>query len=587
MRAEGLNLHSRLCEHLALIYPASRHGLLAGQLLEAMQLPLDCPSPQGRRNLWDQRDSVLITYGNSIVNSGQRPLQTLHHFLRAELTEVFSAVHILPFFPHSSDDGFAVMDYLSVNPALGEWEDISAIAADYQLMADLVINHASSRSRWFDNFKKRVDPGRDYFVEADPAADYSAVVRPRSTPLLNTVQTADGERHVWCTFSPDQVDLNFSNPRVLLEFAGIIRRYLERGVQCFRMDAVAFLWKQAGTDCMHLPQTHAIIKLLRTLIEHHSPEAVVVTETNVPNRENLVYFGNADEAHLIYNFSLPPLVLYTLLSGNCRHLKNWMMSMPPAQWGTAYLNFIASHDGIGLRPLDGLLSEQEKQQLLDCMRGFGGRITMRRAREGNLKPYEINIALFDAMRGTMAGGADDLHRARFLCAHLIMLALEGIPALYINSLFAAENDYRRLEHTGHNRSINRHRWRKEELLAALADPDRHHRPIFDYLRRCLRIRRAQPAFHPNAAQLTLHLGDSIFAFWRQSISRNQSIFCLNNVTAQTRRVSLSAINLIGTDRWWDLLSGEECNQLDAKLSLAPYQCVWLSNLDQAGLTGLV
>ncbi len=575
----GPDLHHRLCEHLALLYPAHDPALLAGQLLDAMGLARDCPSPEPRRNLWDQGDSVLITYGNSVVEPHRRPLQTLHDLLQTELTGVVSAVHILPFFPYSSDDGFAVMDYLSVDPALGEWEDVSAIAADCQLMADLVLNHASTRSHWFENFKRGADPGRDYFIEADPRADHSAVVRPRSTPLLRGVRTAAGERHVWCTFGPDQADLNFANPQVLLEFAGIIRSYLDRGVQWFRLDAVAFLWKQPGSSCMHLPQTHAIIKLLRTLIEHHSPDVRVVTETNVPNRENLAYFGDADEAHLIYNFSLPPLVLYTLLSGDCQHLESWMMSMPPARPGTAYLNFIASHDGIGLRPLDGLLREEERQQLLDCMAGFGGRITMRRAREGGLKPYEINISLYDALQGTLTGAADGMNTRRYLCAHLIMLALEGIPALYINSLFGARNDYRRLRHTGHNRAINRHIWQREELQAALADPGLHHGPVFKALCRYLRIRRAQPAFHPNAAQLTLHLGNSVFAFWRQSSCREQSIFCLNNVTATPQRIDLGDLNLIGTDRWWDLLQGDELTLAAAELELAPYQSVWLSNLN--------
>lgn len=576
--AARTELRRRLGEHLAIIYPSEDAQALVELLLQRSGLDQRCHQPEPHRNHWDQADNLLITYGDSIVEEGVPPLQTLRRFMNEYLEGVVSGIHILPFFPYSSDDGFSVMNYRQVNPALGEWEDISALGRDFRLMSDLVLNHASARSRWFDNFRKRVDPGKDYFFEAKPDQDLSLVVRPRSSPLLTGVETEDGTRYVWCTFSADQVDLNFANPDVLLEFAEIVRDYLERGVRLLRMDAVAFLWKEPGTPCVHLPQTHEIIKLLRTLIEHHTPDALVVTETNVPNRENLTYFGNANEAHLIYNFSLPPLLVYTLVSGNCRFLKTWMMSMPPAQAGTTYLNFIASHDGIGLRPLEGLLQPEAIEELLDSMREFGARVTTRRTPDGNDKPYEINVSLFDALQGTMSKGRDLLQVDRFVCAHAIMLALEGIPAIYVHSLLGTENDQRRVEHTGSNRSINRHIWQFAEVRAALVDNTRHHRRVFERLSALLRLRSLQRAFHPNATQFTLHLGTEVFAFWRQSVDRRQSIFCLYNITSREQMLNLSDINLIGTDCWRDLISGEEYDDLGSQLELAPYQALWLTNL---------
>ena len=570
-------LEHRVREHLAFIYPALDDDSYLSQLIAEMSLGRNLQIPASHHNNWDETDNILITYGNSIMNNDELPLHTLHKFLNDHLKDNIKSVHILPFFPFSSDDGFSVMDYLEVNPSLGEWEDIEAIGKDYRLMSDLVLNHMSSRSRWFDNFKKRVDPGKDYFAEANPTDDYSAVVRPRNSSLLNKIETADGERHVWCTFSPDQVDLNFKNPQVLLEFVKIIRKYLNHGVAIFRLDAVAFLWKEPGTPCIHLQQTHEIIKLLRTLIEHFFPEVVLICECNVPNRENLTYFGNANEAHIIYNFSLPPLLLYTLLSGDCRHLKTWVMSMPPAQSGTAYLNFIASHDGIGLRPLDGLINDSDRDQLVETIKNFGGKITMRRAREGYDKPYELNIALFDALKGTIASGEDEWGLERFICAHVIMLALEGIPAVYIQSLFGSRNDYRRLEHTGRNRSINRHIWQVDDLEQTLADKDSTHARVFDELNRLIDIRKQQSAFHPNATQFTLHLGTEVFAFWRQSMSRNQSIFCLSNVTDQIQLINLTDINLISTDSWRDLINDENIADLGSQLHLQPYQTLWISN----------
>lgn len=571
----GLQL--RLREHLAVIYPDEDHAHLSERMLNVMGLAIDTPSPEPHRNLWDEADNILITYGDSVMDGNETPLRTLHRFLTTYLKDTIRGVHILPFFPYSSDDGFSVMDYSVVNPALGDWDDVTAIARDFHLMSDLVLNHASARSRWFDNFKKRKDPGKDFFVEADPSADLSAVVRPRNSPLLSTVETEDGIRYVWCTFSEDQVDLNFANPEVLLEFAGIIRQYLESGVRVFRLDAVAFLWKEVGTSCVHLPETHEIIKLYRTLIEHHTPDAIVITETNVPNRENLTYFGNANQAHVIYNFSLPPLLVHTLLDGDCRHLKTWMMSMPPAQSGTAYLNFIASHDGIGLRPLDGLLETSEIDRMLECLRGFGGMVTMRRAREGFDKPYEINISLFDALQGTIDGGRDVYQADRFICAHAIMLGLEGIPAFYIHSLIGTENDYQRVENTGRARTINRHIWHDTELQAALEDDSRHHKAVFTMLTRLINLRSLQPAFHPNATQFTMHLGTKIFAFWRQSMDRRQSIFCIYNITIEQQTVRLADINLTGTDEWKDLIGGQMFEDVKGELLLEPYQPVWLTN----------
>lgn len=570
-------LHHKLATMLDVVYPAIDTDFFADQLLKTMGLAADTPAPPAHQNNWDESDVMLITYADTVQRQGEKPLQTLNRFLDDCLKDTLSAVHILPFFPYSSDDGFSVMDYLAVNESHGDWEDIERIAGDYKLMADLVINHMSARSRWFENFKKRIDPGKDYFFEARPSDDLSAVVRPRTSPLLNVVQTDDGERYVWCTFSEDQVDLNFANPQVLNEFVGIIRYYLERGVTIFRLDAVAFLWKEVGTPSIHLQQTHELIKILRLLIEHHTPESVVITETNVPNRENLTYLGNANEAHVIYNFSLPPLLINTLVTGNCRHLKTWLMSMPPAQMGTTYLNFVASHDGVGLRPTDGLLTEEEKLRLINTMESFGGKVSYRRTPDGKDQPYEMNVALFDALKGTAERGADHWQLHRFICAHTIMLALEGIPAFYIHSLLGTENDHERVENTGRLRSINRGQWGLDTLEAELADPLSHHHKVFTELKRLIAIRRKQPAFHPNATQFTLHLGLQLFGFWRQSMRRDQSIFCIHNITDEVQQVSLGDINLIGTDQWQDLITGLKIDDLSGSLTLKPYQSVWLSN----------
>lgn len=577
LHPKAQRVRQRVALHVAEIYGAEQTEVITDQLFEAANMSEQSSAVAPGTSKWDESDVLMITYANSIVQDGKSALQSLRNFLTRELKSIVSGVHILPFMPYSSDDGFSVIDYYAVNPELGTWADIQAIGKDFTLMADLVVNHCSSQSQWFQNFLEDRDPGRDYFVDGAPYADLSKVIRPRSSPLLNRVQTVKGEREVWCTFSADQVDLDFSNPQVLLEIVRIIRHYIAMGIRYFRLDAVAFLWKASGTSCVHLPQTHELIKLLRLVIENLEPSAVIVTETNVPNRENLSYFGNDNEAHLIYNFSLPPLLLHALLSGDCRHLKTWMMSMPPARRGRAYLNFIASHDGIGLRPAEGLLSAAELDALMEVVRESGGEISMRCTPEGDLKPYEANISLFSAMQRTVAGGIDGLQIERFICAHTIMLALEGLPAIYVHSLLGTENDRTGMATTGHARSINRYKWPARGLQDALDDPERHHRQVFDTIKCLIRIRRDQAAFHPNATQYTLHFGNQIFAFWRESLNRDQSIFALHNVSDQPQTISLVELNLIATESWSDLISGQVYDDLEGTIDLPPYGCVWISN----------
>ena len=606
-----LQLQQRVAQQLSTIYADIKLSVsieaLAAELISTMRLTDQLHTPTPQINHWSEKDTILITYGDSILNQDEKPLQTLHRFLQGYCADTISSVHILPFFPYSSDDGFSVIDYASVNEALGDWHDIKQIAQSYHLMSDLVINHCSSRSKWFDNFIRGEGTGYDYFYtaatyslsnaavstntdksdERDDSYDIETVVRPRTSPLFRSTQTASGEQQVWCTYSHDQVDLDFSNPKVLINFVSIIRQYLDNGVKIFRLDAIAFLWKKAGTPCINLPETHEMVRLLRTLIEHARPDAVIITETNIPNKENLTYFGNGNEAHCIYNFALPPLLVNTLITGNCQYLKQWMMSMPPAQNGTAYFNFIASHDGIGLRPAEGLLSEQEINQLVTTMQAFGGEISWRTVTtetknnassqtKEQRKPYELNITLYDALQGTTAG-RDEWGHLRFICAHTIMFALEGIPGIYIHSLLGTSNDYKKLQHTSHNRAINRHRWQLNSLTAQLDDLESQHARSLHDINHLITLRTAQLAFHPNATQFTLQLGEQFFGFWRESIDRSQSIFCISNISDTQLTLPLAGVNLISSDFWYDLITGDTIDDISQILTLSPYQTLWLSN----------
>ena len=554
---------------------------VVNRLISAIGATAAIPSRQApAEDLWSQRDVALITYGDSIIGDGLKPLRVLREFCETWLGSSITWVHILPFFPWTSDDGFSVLDYSSVNQALGDWDDISAVASDYRLMADLVLNHCSSRSAWFQNFKQGVDPGKDYFFTKAPAFDVSRVVRPRTSNLTMPVATSQGQQEVWCTFSHDQVDFNFSNPDVLLEFTRIIRLYLDQGVRIFRLDAVAFTWKRSGTTCINLPEAHDLVRLLRALIEWVQPDAVIITETNVPNIENLAYFGQRDEAHCIYNFALPPLLIHTLVEADSSRITRWLMSMPPAILGTTYFNFLASHDGIGLRPVEGLLSEGELDSMINRLQENGALLSWREHADGTRTVYEVNVSLFDALK--RPGEAGDLTLDRMILAHAVLLGLEGIPAIYLHSFVATKNDINRVENTGHNRAINRHQWGLAELTDRLSDPDTEHAQCLQAIKRLIGIRQEQPAFHPNATQFTLNCGRSIFGFWRQSTDRAQSIFCLYNVTPGHTTIATASLNLVGSDSWRDLISGEalDLSPGDSNIALSPYQAIWLTNTNR-------
>lgn len=569
----------RLASLVRQIYPDIDADILSSKIVEAFWPEGAKPRKRGRlpgNNLWTEKDALLITYGNSILDGSHKPLDLLHDFLLRYMKGVVNGVHILPFFPFTSDDGFAVSDFRAVNPQLGDWADINRIGGAFHLMSDLVLNHVSSQGAWFNAYRQGQVPYDRFFFEASPDDDLSAVVRPRTTPLLQKIETVNGPRHVWCTFSHDQIDLDFRNPEVLLEFLRIIRLHVDNGVQIIRLDAVAFLWKEVGSPSIHLPQTHAIVQLMRMLCDYAAETIILLTETNVPKAENLSYFGNRNEAHAIYNFPLPPLILHAMMSGSARYLRRWQSGMPPAQLGCAYLNFTASHDGIGMRPAEGLLPPQEQAQMIQTVRDIGGLVSMRALPDGGEAPYELNTTFFEATSRTFKG-EDDRHFDRFTCSQTIVMSLEGIPAFYIHSMLATSNDHGQVERRGMNRAINRHRWDYPSLQAQLADPETIHAKVLGALSARLRLRARQSAFHPNATQFTMSLDDRVFGVWRQSLDRFQSVFALHNVSDEVVDIPAASMNLIDDEDWVDILSGEKIDVFADAITLAPYQCRWITN----------
>jgi len=564
---------ARIRGHLERLYGSSVAADWAPRLLTRLaaserRFPAP-PTPPAAR--LDQATSVLITYGDQVRAPGEAPLRTLGRLLDGPLASTTSAVHLLPFYPATSDDGFSVADYLAVDPALGSWDDVAALAAGHDLMFDAVINHTSAAHPWFAGFLAGDPRYAGWYVTADPDADLSATVRPRTTPLLTPFEAHDGVRHVWTTFSADQVDLEYRRPEVLAAVLDVLLTYVARGARLLRLDAITYLWKEPGTSCVHLPQTHEVIKLIRTALEAATPGVVVVSETNVPHAENVAYFGDGtDEAQMVYNFALPPLMLHTVATGDARTLRAWARGLANPSAEATFFNFLASHDGIGVRPVEGILSRAEVAALAQRVRERGGLVSVKSDVGGGESPYELNVSLFDALADPGAPEADGVRR--LLAAHALMLAMPGVPGIYVHSLLGSRNDREALAATGRARSINRGRFDLATLEAELADPDHRRSQVLRGMRRLLRARAGHPAFHPQAPVAWPDAPAPVAAVLRRA--GGSEVLALQSFGREGLRVD--GTTLIG--RAWpagarDLLAGAPVPNGD--LHLAPFDVRWI------------
>lgn len=561
----------RLLQKLTLLYGTQAEETLAriDQLASEYADLRTRPS----RELWNQQSVMLITYGDQIREPGKAALEAQRQFLiDYRLDDVISGIHILPFYPYSSDDGFSVIDYRAVNPDVGQWSDVHRLSQSFDMMFDFVVNHCSRENDWFRRFAK-CEPGyRDYFLVVDPATDLSAVTRPRSTPLLTPIETEDGVKHVWTTFSADQVDLNFASPDVLVELLDVLLAYLRHGARAIRLDAIGFLWKQIGTSCMHLPETHAVVKLMRDVVDDLAPGTVLITETNVPHAENVSYFGDGDEAHAVYQFSLAPLLLDALLTGDAGPLRQWLANLEFPGRAMTYLNFTASHDGIGVRPLEGLVSQERLDRLVDAVHQRRGLVSMRSKPDGSQSPYELNITYLSAV-DSPAGDSPERLAQKFLATQAIMLSLRGIPGVYFHSLVGTPNYHEGVARTKHNRTINRRKFTRSELDTILSNHQSTQRRVLDGYRRLLAARVRQPAFHPDAEQVTLDTDwPGLVALERTSPDSGQRILVLANLGEQTIDADLAAWQCAAKT---DLVSGEPI--AGNRFELTPFSFAWLSD----------
>lgn len=519
---------------------------------------------------YSHEDVYVISYGDSLIRQKgfEYPLELLHNFMKEHFSGLINHVHILPFFPYSSDDGFSVIDYRKVREDLGSWKHITGMSKDFKVMGDLVINHVSSESEYFKEFLRGEGLGKDFFHMVDPNENVKMVTRPRSTPVLSPVATNHGTYYLWTTFSPDQVDVNFSNADVLFEFIDILLFYLSKGIRVIRLDAVAFLWKKKGTSCIHLDETHEVVKLLRDVVEAIAPETILITETNVPHKENISYYGDGDEAHMVYNFSLPPLLYHAIITQNASYLTEWSKGLNTPPEGCTYFNFAASHDGIGVRPLEGLVPKEEFEKVLSAAQRRGGHISYKENGDGTKSPYELNITYFDAFKDIKTGDRKKQIK-KFLCSQALMMSFRGVPAIYIHSLFGTENDHESVSKNGTVRSINRKKWDIDELTAKLEDPESHHHDVFMAWKKLLKIRTSEPAFDPQGGKKVLDAPDEVFAMWRNSPDEKHQLIVAANVSAHevTYEVPYSWESAV------ELITGESVPS--NTVTIGPREVMWI------------
>lgn len=545
------------------------YGADKGRRAYSRILPLIEAFPAGsveKSAFFSEKDIYLITYGDTLYRESEAPLKTLSTFAEAYLSDISPTVHFLPFFPFSSDDGFSVTDFFAINPDLGDWNDIARFKTSFDLMFDFVINHFSAESNWFKSYLES-SPGYESFaIAVDPKTDLSAVTRPRALPLLTPFTKKNGDLvHVWTTFSADQIDFNYRSLDVLEKMIEALLFYVLKGARTLRLDAIAYLWKDIGTNCIHRPETHDMVKLFRAVLDCVAPDVIIITETNVPHTENISYFGNGrDEAQMVYNFTLPPLLLHAFIKEDTTALSAWAKDLRLPSRENTFFNFTASHDGIGVRPLEGILPATEIDGIIKTVRQAGGDVSYKQNPDGSRSPYELNITYIDAILGS----AKNENPRKFMASQSIQYALPGVPATYIHSLLGSRNWNAGVALTGRARTINREKLHIDQVMNAISDTNTFRARVFTAYLQMMKKRQAQPAFHPNADFEILQLDPAVFAIKRTG--KNQSLLAVTNISSHTAAVSLPSD--IPTPAL-DLLSEKAVET--RPLELEPYAYVWL------------
>lgn len=582
----------RMLGRLRLLYGAAEAKRWMPELERIMKVH-DAHKPQELIDLergfdpakrFTEKDMILITYGDLIHGEGRSPLDTLHRFVSNYNRGAINTLHILPFFPYSSDRGFSVVDYARVDPKLGTWEDIGSMAVHYDLMFDGVFNHCSSKSRMFREFLNGNPYYQDFFIFYDSPDDLtpdqrSKIFRPRTSDILTRFHTIDGPRYVWTTFSEDQIDLNFRTPAVLMRVIEGLLFYVRNGADILRLDAVTYIWAEPGTECVHLPETHEIVKLLRDVMNVVAPSVGLITETNVPHEENVSYFGNGyDEAHMVYNFALPPLVLHTLYSQDATVLSEWAKNLKQPSRVATFFNILDTHDGIGLMGVKGILAQSDIDAMIQKAREHGAYISHKMSEQRTEEPYEINTTWWSALNRDDADEDMAFQVKRYLASRNIALVIQGVPGVYAHGAIGTANDHDLVQKTHVKRDVNRGVIDSRAVVEGFDDANSKISLIRREGSKINLTRTSERAFHPHGDQRVLMISPQIFAVLRTSPEGDEHILALTNVTSKDCRIGIH-LSEMGVDQthWYDLIGERKWVAQERKLVvyMQPYDVIWL------------
>jgi sucrose phosphorylase len=447
----------------------------------------------------------LICYADRLGGT----LPGLRRLLAGPLAGLFGGVHVLPFFHpiDGSDAGFDPIDHTQIDDRLGDWDDIRMLAAELEVMADVIVNHISSRSPQFLDFSTHGSNSRydglfltldSVFPHGASERELLAIYRPRPGLPFTPMTLADGSRRIlWTTFTPEQVDIDVDHPEGRRYLDGILRTFAENGVRLIRLDAVGYAIKRAGSSCFMTDETFAFIRDFSARAKRLGLEVLVEIHSH-----HQLQLRIAREVDWVYDFALPPLVLLAFFSGTPRYLKDWIAIRP-----TNSLTVLDTHDGIGVIDIGadahdpkvhpGLVPGDVIDRLVRQIHANSGGDSLHAtgAAASNLDLYQVNCTFFDAL------GRNELH---YLLSRAIQFFLPGIPQVYYVGLLAGSNDMALLARTGVGRDINRHHYARSEIEEATE------RPVVADLLALIRLRNAHPAFQGSFELLhsepeTLHM----------------------------------------------------------------------------------
>ena len=435
-----------------------------------------------------KNEAQLIAYADRLPGGTFRDL---HRLLNGPFAGAFGGIHVLPFFHpiDGADAGFDPIDHTQVDSRLGTWDDVAALAAHTDVMADVIVNHVSRHSPRFLDYEARGDasPYAGLFLTFDRVfphgareSDLAALHTPRpSLPFTKHESAHGGQELLWTTFTSDQIDIDVQHPEGRRYLADVLTRLHDAGIRAIRLDAVGYAVKKAGTSCFMITETFAFIADFTAQARGLGMDVLVEVHGHYQEQIDV-----ARRVDWVYDFALPPLVLHTLYTRDVSRLMHWLEIRPRNA-----VTVLDTHDGIGVRDVDGdrrrnapgLLEQQHIDSLVDTIHERSGGESRHASGNAasNVDSSQINCTFYDAL-----GRRDD----EYLIARAIQCFMPGIPQVYYVGLLAGGNDIELLRRTSVGRDINRHYYTASELEQQMK------RPVVQSLLALLRLRNTHSAF---------------------------------------------------------------------------------------------